>query len=188
VVGFTSLPHANDAPGLENVGSQFLSLRQVGCTRTFSRLILTEKSARFARFSRQPSARQRRWVIGPGFFSRSLDCRHSVRSCYAPQRRAVSRFRTFESRCGWGEGPDAELRPTYSISSSARTSSVGNTSSAPLGGLEIDHRFEFDRAASSGKSAGLASLRRRPTYMLVWRCVCNAGAIAHQAAGDSELS
>lgn len=53
------------------------------------------------------------------------------------------------------------------ISSSARTSSVGNTSSAPLGGLEIDHRFEFDRAASSGKSARLASLRRRPTYMLV---------------------
>jgi hypothetical protein len=78
-------------------------------------------------------------ILGLPAFGTELLCASTTRGFPVPYVRIAV----------WlGRRPDAELRPTYSISSSARTSSVGNTSSAPLGGLEIDHRFEFDRAAS----------------------------------------
>jgi hypothetical protein len=146
----------------------------------FSRLILTERKLPAS----QGSARQRRWSFGPGFLSwpllsRPLDFRRSVRSCCAAEKRAVSRTRPFESRWRLGRRPAPELRQTYLITSSARTSRVRRTylSRASLAVLRLITSSNLIGASVAGQPC-LASLQSRATYVLVLtmrlQCWCHS--------------
>ena len=54
--------------------------------------------------------------------------------------------------------PKADMQPDYSITSSARASSVGGTVEAQrLGGVEIDHQLVFGRCMT-GRSDGFSPL------------------------------